>query len=273
MKRRGWKGFTLIELMVALAVFVMMAALLASLVGSASSAWTRSREKMDAFAKGRALMNALQRELRNGVFRDDLPAFPNEEFSFYSTLASHDEASLAQAPADARALTYVSYLRADDSEGRPVLKRVDRPYFYRKGGSADAPAWKASEDAVPTSGILQPRQLCEGVYAFRYAFIQADGNVSKEFSRNPANPTRAVQVSIAVLSDQAEMIVEQMNRRGELEELFDSVQEPVAGSGWSPKARWDRLLLDDPRMNAFPAQVRTAIRTYERIIPIQYHTP
>jgi prepilin-type N-terminal cleavage/methylation domain-containing protein len=264
-------GFTLLEMLVAMGVFALLVVLLASMVGNVSSAWTRSREKMDADAKGRALMNVLQKDLRDAAIREDLPAFPSGEFSFYTTTEAHDEAMLASGSAAARSLTFVSYSKADDADAKPALFRSDRPYFYRISGGSDAPLWVAPSvnNAKPTAGTFLSRRLCEGVYAFRFAFVQKDGSVSQTFHKATGNPTCAVQVSLAVLGDQAEMLLQQMDLRPELEEIFDKVGDPAAGQAWSPKTRWDDLLLSDPGMEAFPAQIRSGIRTYERVIPVQ----
>jgi prepilin-type N-terminal cleavage/methylation domain-containing protein len=265
----GIRAFTLLELMVAMAVFLLLAVLLASMVGNVSTAWTRSREKMDTFAKGRALMNHLQQELKAAVFRDDLAAFPGTNFAFYTMSLSHDAASLAQGPADARSLSFVSYANGDAASGRPVLSRTDKPYFYAIAGSPDAPLWIASgANAAPSGSIT--RQLCEGVYRFRWAFVQENGEISDAFSKDPANPTRAVQVSLVVLSEQAEDMMEDVpGLRTKLEDLLDQVLTPQSGQGWSPKTDWDVLLESGPDMQNFPSQVRNGIRTYERVIPVQ----
>lgn len=272
--KRGRRGFTIIELLVAVSVFALLVTLLASVVSNVSTAWTRSREKMDAYAKGRALMNVLQRELKDAAIREDLPAFPSGEFSFYTTISAHDETMLASGGANARALAFVSYSKVDDANARPALVRTDRPYYYQDAGSADAPLWVApgSNNTRPTGGTVLSRQLCDGVYAFRYAFIQKDGSVSETFDKGPANPTCAVQVSLAVLGEQAESLLQQLGLRSQLESVFDRVGDPVSGQAWSPKSVWDGLLLNDPAMSAFPPQIRTAIRTYERVIPIQFNT-
>ena len=268
--RQGRAGFTLLELLVAMSVFILLVTLLAGVVSSVSSAWVRSREKMDAFVKGRALMNVLQRELKDAAIRDDLPVFPGGDFSFYTTTASHDESMLASAPNDARALTFVSYGKADDANGRPMLRRTDRPYYYLNNGASDAPLWtEPTVNNVGPSGVLT-RQLCDGVYAFRYAFIQTDGTVSSTFNKGTVNPTCAVQVSLAVLGEQAEALLQQMGLRTQLESIFGQAGLPAAGQAWSPKTIWDQALLSDPAMSGFPPQIRTAIRTYERVIPIQF---
>lgn len=267
------RAFTILELLVAMSVVMLLVVLLASVASSVSSAWTRSREKMDAFAKGRALMNVLQRELKDAAIREDLPAFPLGEFSFYTTTTAHDETMLTAGAGEPRALTFVSYAKEDAETDRPVLVRKDRPYYYYlSAGSPDAPLWTASSanNTKPTSGQVLSRQLCEGVYAFRYAFIQKDGTVSQTFSKSAVNPTCAVQVSVAVLGEQAETLLEKMNLRSQLEGIFDLAGSPTAGQAWSPKTIWDQALDNNPSMAAFPAPIRTAIRTYERVIPIQY---
>ena len=90
MKRNA---FTLVEMLVAIAVLALVTVLIADMMGSVSSAWNRSREKMDNFGKGRALLNLLQQELQNAVLREDLPVFPGGDFAFYTRRMSQDTVS------------------------------------------------------------------------------------------------------------------------------------------------------------------------------------
>lgn len=271
------RAFTLIEMLVGMAILCLMVTLMAGMIGNVSRAWHVSRDKMDSASKGRALMNTLQREIRNAVIREDLANFPNGEFSFYTTTRSH-----ATVDDYARSLTFVTYQQKDAANQRPALYRQDKPFSYLVGGAADSPEWKAADVAatMPAAPGTLVRQLCDGVYGFRYAFIQSDGTIGTTFvsqrtaARNaaanttPASPTVAVQVSIAVLGEQGEEILERVGLKNDLVSALDGIGTP-AGAGWSAKSLWDAKILDGNSFSSFPSQVVSAIRTYERVIPLQ----
>lgn len=264
--KRSTPAFTLVEMLVAMAVLALVAALVANMMGGVSAAWNRSKEKMDNFGKGRALFNVMQQELQNAVLREDLPAFPGGEFAFYTRRMSQDEATMTD---EARPLSFVQYRKVDDANGRPVLRRIDRPYFYESGGSADPPSWMdSSANTLPSAGTPLHRQLCEGIYAFRFAFLDAAGGATVSFDKTAANPPKAVQVSIVVLSEQAEEVLESASLRATLEGILNDLPTPASGQGWSPKAVWDAKLLQA----GLPPRLLTGIWTFERLIPISYQT-
>jgi len=263
MKRNA---FTLVEMLVAIAVLALVTVLIANMMGSVSSAWNRSREKMDNFGKGRALLNLLQQELQNAVLREDLPVFPGGDFAFYTRRMSQDNDTMTD---DARPLSFVQYVKVDDSTGKPVLRRIDRPYFYEKNNSPDAPAWGGeSVNIAPSASGNLNRQLCEGIYAFRFAFLAADGSAAATFDKTAANPPTAVQVSMVVLSEQAEKFLKSAALRSSFETALGDLPDPAGGQGWSPKAFWDARLLQA----GFPARLLTGVRTFERVIPITYQS-
>lgn len=275
LSRQG--GFTLVELLVSMVVLTALAGMLMSILNEVSATWTRSRKKFDNFAQGRALMSLMQRDLDNAVIRQDLAAFANKSFAFYSRELVQDKTTMAVAGADARALCYMTYGLAKAVDGKhSVLVRKDRPYAYRLGGSADAPAWQADSNTVPTNDTTINRQLCEGVGAFRYAFIQRDGSASSTFSADMSNPTCAVQVSIAVLGEIAENQIIERNQADALYQRLASIGTPEEHAtqkyGWSPKTAWDRILDAHANEGKITRDTRTYIRTFERVIPLQ-NTP
>lgn len=75
-RRSGWvrDGFTLIELMVATAVFLILVLVLASISNQATSTWSRNESKSDLRESARAAVNLIASEMRQAalpVYRGD----------------------------------------------------------------------------------------------------------------------------------------------------------------------------------------------------------
>lgn len=249
--RVACRGFTLIEILLALGILALLGVLMVSMLGNVSSAWTRSRERMDNLSQGRALLGHLQRSVQSAVIRQDLSAFLGNEFAFYTRETLGD-----------RPLTYVSY-HLDTRNGRSIMVRTETPFSY--GSNLD---WKRFDaEGIQPNGSV--RLVAEGIYAFSHTFIKADGSESPTFETGvdvtgkfrPEHASRALKVSIAVVSEQAEELLE---HTGGMSQLEAALQESAASS--SAKDEWD-LALDQA---GFPPNIRAGIRTFERLIPLNY---
>ncbi len=252
-------GFTLIELMVAMTIAVVLVALLANVVGGVSGTWLRSRETMDNFSTARALINALDRDLRSAVIRQDLAAFPDSEKSlaFYARQFGQDEASDSM-----RALTFVT-VSLDTQNGEHALVRKDEPFDFQ----SMAPTWidTPSENSAPPSSNPISRTMAAGVYGFVYRFIQSDGSESTTYNDVAnENPTKAVRVSLAILNERADSILHETGRQEELRALLtDAASNPPSGAAGA----WEKML-STGEIAAFPKPVSEGIRFYERVVPL-----
>ena len=247
---RRHAGFTLVELMVAMTIAILLVAMLANVIGDVSKTWLRSRETMDNYSTARALINALDRDLRSAVIRQDLPAFPNQggSFAFYARQFGQDEASDSM-----RALTFVT-VRLDEKDGHSTLVRKDEPFDFQDA----APTWidTASDNTAPPSTDPVSRTMAAGVYSFSYRFIQSDGSESAAYHDAMSDtPTKAVRVSLAILNERADAILRQAGRQEELRFFLDNAAS-AATAGASGK------------IAAYPKPIGEGIRFYERVVPL-----
>ena len=249
-------GFSLVEILVAVGVLILLLTVLTSVLSGVSNAWQLSREKLDNFAKGRALLNTISRDLANSVVRQDLPAFPQAagQLSFFTrTFAQNEESD------SARPLTYVSYTLGRKNDSRVILRK-DAAYDF----VASSVPWQPfGTNAVPVlPGPPLERVLCQDVFAFGYNFIQADGTSSGTYHDNAhTNATRAVRVAIAVLNERASDILRAAGREDELAADLQG----VTSAGGSLKAGWDGVLTNGSLASKYPRPVLAGLRTYERI--------
>lgn len=68
-RRRGHSGFTLIELMVAMAITTIIVTILVSVTSIALDAWNRSRSELRAARQAKAMVDAMARDLESLVTR------------------------------------------------------------------------------------------------------------------------------------------------------------------------------------------------------------
>jgi type II secretory pathway component PulJ len=269
-------AFTLVELMVSMSILIIMLAMMASIVSSVSATSAHSFGRMDNFSKARAMLNLMRIDLERGVFRQDLPRFEKgtgtrSEFSFYTMRAGI--IGLGGATRD-RKISYVAY-QLEEKNGRIILQRRNRGDDWGVGNASVPLAWAApapsTEPRSPVWRADEPwRDTSEGVAGFDYAFIHRNGKMTRVFDASTSNPTVAVTVSLAVLSEPAETLA---NDRRKLDPLRQSLAQKAAGAAgdaWSVKGTWDAWLDSADFVDSVPRPVAAGIRTYEATVPIAY---
>jgi prepilin-type N-terminal cleavage/methylation domain-containing protein len=70
-------GFTLAELLVAVAILSLLVLLLASLLGGVNRAWVSGEQQVETYQDGRALIELMSRELRQGIISPKLQMVQN----------------------------------------------------------------------------------------------------------------------------------------------------------------------------------------------------
>lgn len=265
--RRRWQqnGFSLLEMLVALGVFSIMMLFLGEMMTNISGTWTLSREKLDNFSRGRALINSINRDLLTAVIRQDLPVFADAGQPGATPLSFFTRQFGPQAGGSSsiRPLTYVSYATSNYALQRTTL-------VYDFAGSSIT--WNPfAPNAALSLSTTDAQTLCTGVLAFVYKFIQTDGSFSSSFvptlppggSVPNTSPTCAIQTSLVVVGNQANSII--LNE-GKAPTLANALLAAVPSSG-SVKQAWDSYLATLPA-GIYSPVVQNGIRTYERITPL-----
>jgi prepilin-type N-terminal cleavage/methylation domain len=276
-RHRSHKGFTLVELMVSLAVLSITVLIFTQAIGGVSSAWRGAEERMNNHNKARALLGRLRTDIDAIVIRPDLAAFPEspEEFGFYTLRRGVDGSNQA----DARPLSYVTYDFESPSSTR--LFRTDVGYSYSAasplGFAEPTPASNSQnkpDRGTPPSDTGADVALADGVVGFEWAFLKHDGTFSKTLDYVDGGRPRtakALVVAMAVMDDKAIEALERVKGQGQVASLKQAfeVPEPDAEGNWNPKAQWDDILGLFPGASGsvarqYPPDFVRGIRTFER---------
>lgn len=270
-KSRHAYGFTLLEILVAVAVLGILVLILAQIFGTMNSAWLYGQGKVNNFTKGRAMLNLLESDLYAGVFRSDLAAFPGGVFKFYTA-----RPGVPVEPGTLRNISLIQYaLMTGTTNGLPTstLERSDMPVSWTDASTYLAfgnTAGFISTASGATTGTLTPRDTAPGVVAFQAVFIQADGSLSTTVftpalsasGTTNTNPTRGIGVTLAVIDDQAMKLLSAT----QVTALQTGFAGTVTGTR-SVKAEWENYL-NTITWSSYPKNLGTGIGIFECYVSI-----
>jgi len=255
-------GFTLVELLMAMAVLVLMMVLVTTLVNNTSRLTTASQEVISADAGGREALDRISFDLGRMVLREDLPPLldrqpGNDAFTFY-----------AQAPGyeGDRGISRIGF-RVKDG----ILERGAEGAFWSKGAS-DKPVvdfHPSSPDPI-ADGDFAP--LAASVFRIEFTFLMQDGefrhNPSALFGDTPATRVRAVVIAVATLPTR---LRQQMS--GDAAGLAALLPDAVDGqdllSLWKP-VTLSPTFLEPSENDPYPKAVRAGVRVYQRTVYLDY---
>jgi prepilin-type N-terminal cleavage/methylation domain-containing protein len=273
-------GFTLVEILVAIAILGVLILMLAQILGMVNNTFLYGLGKMNNFAKARVMLDILQNDFRAAVFRPDLSAFPTSGTGANAKLTVEFYTERPGIPSDGsgalRNVSLVQYalLNGTDNNHRPTstLERSDMPVSW-----ADPATYLAfgNSSGFGSAGVLTPRDTAPGVAAFQVLFMQADGSFSTttftpSFAPNGsvnANPTRSIGITLAVIDDQAMRLLS-------TNQLVNNLQPGLAqavtnnSNQQNIKAVWEQYLTT-LNWSSYPKNLGTGIDIFECYLPIQ----
>jgi prepilin-type N-terminal cleavage/methylation domain-containing protein len=284
-RRKG--GFTLVELLVSMAILSLMLVTVASAISYVTGLFTSNLGAYDNFSKARVMLSVFDRDIQMMVMRRDLAAFVDNTgkpaCAFYTNIEGYNPTS------EARAISLVNY-KLQTTATSSVLNRLSYGMNYT-----------ATSASVGTTGTLtqlgtlslQTDSLATGVVAFQWQFVDGNGTVQTPTSsanaflynyQAPGLATnyRTVVVSMVVLSSSAYTIATQS---GTLSKLTDSTSifPTTAPANLTYSQVWNSILAGTPvspanaanvtALLAEPAPVRAGIEVIQRYIPLPITTP
>ena len=294
-------GFTLVELLVAIAVLTIILFFLGSAIGFVSQTWSAGVGTTDNYQKARTILSTLDRDIQLMVFRPDVAAFQdannNPVFAFYTNAEG--------APGgDNRTASLVQY--GLDTGGTPALLRYSNGLNFTTGTIAlpPPPVPPATTSVVPglptitlTPTANQTDTVSSGVIAFQWQFVDGAGYVlnppyiPQPPPTPPAVPTatpfyydfnspgtvsnpRAVIVTMVVLSNSATKMAQTMNLITTLQGYFNTT--PLANTELHETygVYWNGILTNKMAAHpGVPQPVMLGLRVFERRIPLPGTTP
>ncbi len=202
------QAFTLIEVLVSVAVLSFIILMLAQMMDVVSAAWREGVSRVDNFTKSRAMLDLVASDLQHAVIRPDLPIFqtngvytPSGGFTggtYSASLVTRVPGQSSTATRDVSCVTY-GVVTTTDSD-KIVLERSDLPIGWTSAG-ASIPFQSSLSQPL---GAVTPREMAPGVVGFQFAFRHADGTVTATYTGyDSTNPVVAVGVTIAVVGERA----------------------------------------------------------------------
>ena len=285
--QRGFRkaSFTLVELLVAIAVLSIMLVALAGITGVVSNAWINGIGTVDNFTKARVTLSLMDRDIQMMVLRRDLAAFSDQTngsvCAFYTQVQG-------QPGIDTRTLSLVQYSLAQPptptTATNSILRRFSYGMNYSTAASAMTPTVGYSASLVQmTNSVVAaaaPDEVSSGVVAFEWQFIDGTGTIQTPSSTTPflynfSNPSstsnyRAVIVSMVVLSSSAYQTAIQTGKLGTLIGVFST----TAPANQTYSQVWNAFLAaPNATFLGLPSPMRAGVKVFERLIPLPITTP
>ena len=299
------KGFSLVELLVALTVLSIMVIALATAMGYVSRLWLSGTGAMDNFTKGRLVLNLLDRDIQMMVLRRDMAAFVDENGSSACAFYTNVQGDSTANPTNTRALSVVKYLLATGSTTPSTPATLLRVNYGMNFSSASpvSPLILASNSATGSltqllTGTTTTDTVFTGIVRFQIQFIDGSGTILTPpytYSSTPPasssppiapvpfwfdyavpgagyNP-RTVVVSMLVLSNPAYTIATQGTTT--MTKLLADFPNTLPSPNQTYSQYWNSILNPTTGMldSTLPAPVRSGIQVFERHIPLPLTTP
>jgi|GEM_PF-2805497 len=272
-------GFTLIELMVAMAVFVMMALLLVGLTEGTMRVTGQSQRRISADAGARQVLDRISADVARAIVRVDLPfrvdkTAGNDGISFLANVDGYTAG---------RGMSVISY---NGSNGT-LQRGVDATSWTNGSDEIDVMEFTSVATAAATAGYLEVpgtnyELIAKDVFRLEIAFLMGDGTIKADIgtaangtsrvgslassSGTPASDTiKAVIIGIASIDERAR---EALGTAG-VAALQGAFPDVSAGQKDLIET-WDGYALDS-RVADSPL-VRESIRVYQRYIPISNYS-
>lgn len=249
-------AFSLIELLVAVAVLSLMVVLLGQMIQSSSQGWLDGKARISSFMKARSMLDLLQRDLQGGVFRGDLAGFAEASsggsltnVAFYTRRSGVP----VNAADKLRHVSLVQYTLRPSG----MLSRGDVPVSW--DGAATAISFGVT-NALPQLAGITDRDTVPGVVGFRILFVQTNGVLTNAY--DPASRPKGAAIGLAFVDDNSvkKLTPDQLS---ELRETFDS---HVSGTN-SLKKEWEELLKSGGIAWAnYPRDLGRGLKIFERYV-------
>lgn len=261
------RGFTLIELMVAVAVLSLVTLILTSLVQSTASVWRTGQLRVDNYTKARLALDLAAQDVAGAVLMAGLPEpvfdAPNRSFSLMS---KRPGMILAERRFGGRNVAYVTY-RLERGGAADVLglQRGDAGYDFLPGAlTASVPP------VVPTlaaglfpSGAYQ--SVGPGVLGFTAVFLRQDGTLHPDYLEGE---TVGIFLAVVVADPPSLQLLGQGGRMASLVAVLDNRSLMPNGTAREPLPRkaWTDALA--PLQANWPPPLLSGVRIFQRYVKL-----
>jgi type II secretory pathway pseudopilin PulG len=272
--QKGGRGaFSLVEVLVAMAVFLFMAVMVASITDGVSRIVGQSQRRMSVDGGARQSLSRISADFSRAIIRSDLP-FRIEKKSGNDGLMFF---AAAEGYSAGRGITMLGYQVA--SEG---LQRGAEAKTWTSNGSS-ALSFTSVTNATVSSSYLSIDSanyeiLESDIFRMEFAFLMGNGTINGAVGTNSGSTTyianfastartassnaiRAVIVTVAAVDSRARLLMSP----SEYGQLADKFSDPLPGS--DPLTTWQENFTNSAVVLSQPA--REGIRIYQRYIYIE----
>ena len=271
--QKGGRGaFSLVEVLVAMAVFLFMAVMVASITGGVSRIAGQSQRRMSVDGSVRQSLSRISADFSRAIIRSDLP-FRIEKKSGNDSLIF---LAAAEGYSSGRGITMLGYQVANES-----LQRGAEATTWTSNGSS-ALSFTSVANAATSKSYLSIDSanyeiLESDIFRMEIAFLMGDGSIKSTVGTNAGGTSyiasfastartvssdaiRAVIVTVAAVDSRARALM----TPSEYSQLADKFSDATPGS--DPLTTWKGYLTNSAVVLSQP--VREGIRIYQRYIYI-----
>lgn len=210
------RGFTIIELLAAMAVLLIMVALLSRVFGSAASTWRAGHKRIESNNSGRAAMEFMSRELSAVVMsKKDGPTFVLEsdqtntlgmlsDSLYFVTMSHRAEYRSGQKYRDVQQVCYAVRPSVTNQPGRYALYRFVYEVFDNTNFSCYVNnVWTSSLKRLTANPTVNGSILADNVRSFE-VFVTPVGedDPQEDYSLESEPPPAAIDIYLEVLAEE-----------------------------------------------------------------------
>lgn len=189
------KAFTLVELLVAMAVLSVLAVFLSLLLGGVSRAWTSGEQQVESFQNGRAILDLMTREVAQAAISPRLQLIQNPVLPSGAGQRANSDSLFWQAPLSTTAsgsLSEIGYFLNDAYELKRFFVPPTSPDYaiYSNPPTATAAPWLTTPFPSITEFDAVTSTISRGVLAVWIRCIGVNGVAVPWFNiRSPEAPS------------------------------------------------------------------------------------
>ncbi|MEI8340475.1 MAG: prepilin-type N-terminal cleavage/methylation domain-containing protein [Verrucomicrobiota bacterium] len=284
-------GFTLVELLLSMAVMILIFALCGTMIQSTQNILGNGMKKIDADAEARLVFDRLSVDFASLIKRTDVdyivknslqPQPGNDNIAFFSKASGYY--STNPDPAPRKTVSLLAY-RVNSQSFQ--LERLAKGTGWNTTSSGTPMVFLPATligtwPSIAVSGTDSDYQvLADGVFRFEYCYILRDGTFSKvpylpsHSSMNGWQDVVALYIAIAVLDDRSRKLVSGSSSLGAVAAAFNDFQLrdpalPDPSITYPPITQWEAVI-NQPNFAAkvnLPLKAAQAIRVFARTIPV-----
>jgi hypothetical protein len=277
--RKQSYAFTIVEVLVSIAVLVVLVLLVSRLFSAAATVTTSGNKRMDADAQLRPLFDRMAVDFSQMLKRSDVdyylksstsPQTGNDQMAFYSTVAGYYPSTGSQSP-----ISIVSY-RINSTSGSTTFNRFERMakgLVWNGVSAAETPVvflpltiastWPAATNASSDSDY---ELIAPYVFRFEYYYLLKNGSLSDtpwDDAAGHSNVTgmqdvAAISICVATMDPKSRVLVSDSQLTMLAGRLPDSSTSMAPGDLFN---QWQTAL---DGTAAMPRPAISAVRIYER---------